>query len=120
MVGFMLLQLPFDIIGGWSIPNRYGRGRTVFSEWWNDWFRGAIVHTAVSLLGGWIVLSCGHLWGEVAGWISAMCLAVGLVTVQGWVARWIAKASFYTPKESSRDLIKGGAGVGSGGCIGCC
>ena len=106
VAGFVVLQLPFDVVGGWLIPSRFGRGPATIRDWRRGWIRGVIAHSTVSLLGGWTVLSVGHLWGEGAALVSMVVLALGLVAIQGGMARWMGRATFYTPKEPTRRLVR--------------
>ena len=63
--GYVLCQLPFDVVGGYTLPVLYGRREPGFGAWVAQWARGTFVHAAV--LGA---VGAGVLWaGQAAGWV---------------------------------------------------
>ena len=104
MVGcYVVVQLPFDVVGGYTLPVVYSRREPGFGAWFAQWIRGALVHAAV--LGA---VGTGVLWaGQAAGTGAAIGLmgavALGLVAVQGPFGQLVSRL----PKARRSDGLAG-------------
>ncbi|WNJ21109.1 hypothetical protein [Pontibacter sp. G13] len=89
IVGFVLVSLPFDLIGGYILPHKFGRTTETLGEWVIGMLRGVGVQgfyffiqgLILSWIGGWL-----GPWGAV-GWVAiSMILLTGL---QFYIARLV-------------------------------
>lgn len=85
LLGFTLIQGPFDWLGGWYLPKRYGREPISFLAWG----RGVL---AMGLL--WWLGAVSMFWvGQRAGLFGALLAMAGwmllLTLAQEWVARGV-------------------------------
>jgi hypothetical protein len=66
VAAFTALQLPFDVLGGWTLPVRHGRTEDPFDTWFGRWARGAILHaTALVTVGGLLLATASAGLGAV-------------------------------------------------------
>lgn len=102
---YALLQLPFDIWGGYVLPHRYGRATGSPTEWGFRWTRGVVLHSGVMLLAGWSALFVGRIAGDWAV-VGALALASGvLVAGQGRMAEFLLGAAS-TSASADRSLAE--------------
>ncbi|MAW59631.1 MAG: hypothetical protein CMJ94_02205 [Planctomycetes bacterium] len=70
---YLLLALPFDLIGGWVLPRRFGRSNESLPRYGRRWLRGVAVQTVVLLLcAAWVLA-----WGRAAGGFGAALAVFG-------------------------------------------
>lgn len=89
---YVLLALPFDLVGGWVLPRRFGRSQESLGRYLLQWGRGVLVQATVMLSCALLVLAFGRAAG-VFGAVVALALASALLLIgQVWVARLVARA----------------------------
>ncbi len=87
---YVLLQLPFDIIGGVVLPARFDRSTVEPWRFAVQWLRGALPHALVLAAVGFVALLVGRSAGSWAA-IGSLALGAGaLVAAQGPLARTVA------------------------------
>lgn len=87
---WFLVSFPFDLLGGYLLPVKYGRSIQSFGDWFLSWIRGAGIQFAYFALNAWSLLGIAGflgLWGAV-GWVAIQMILLG--SLQVWVARAIA------------------------------
>jgi uncharacterized protein YbjT (DUF2867 family) len=88
ILGFVLLyaaiQLPFDVLGGYFLPKRFGRSHQRFPSFLTGLGRGVVAHGALLFLASMTILLAGQ-WGGILGTVAAGVL-VCLVLLRGRVA----------------------------------
>lgn len=80
---FLLLMLPFDVIGGYVLPNRFKRQRTSAKDFVGSWFVGVALQATVYILSGLAILAIGRIggiWSVVT--LLSLCF-VAFVIIQG-------------------------------------
>lgn len=79
---YVVLQAPFDVVGGYVLPVRHGRRAPGVAAWLREWSRGVGAHAGVWLLGGWLSLGVARAVG--LGWAMwvAPVVALGLLAAQ--------------------------------------
>jgi len=87
---YALVQLPFDVFGGYLLPRRYGRSHPPPGRYLAGLARGVAGHTAVLLAAAVALLFAGR-YGGVAGTVAcgallALALLRGRVTIASAVA----------------------------------
>jgi hypothetical protein len=94
--GYILLSIPFDILGGFVLPTRFGRSSQKLPCYLVGWLRGAILHGVV-LAGASLVLlqlyhssliSSANGLGYIAG-LSVLGQLI-LLLLQPFIARLVA------------------------------
>ena len=86
---YALISLPFDWLGGWLLPKRYGRPVRPFSRYLVAWLRGVLVQGLVMLGIGLLTLAGGRAFG-VVGAVTVVTLAMlVLLTLQFALARLV-------------------------------
>lgn len=105
VLGYILLSLPFDFLGGFFLPYQYGRNLDSFAKYSRSWSRGVLVHGAFLflvaygfyLLAPW--LYCG-LW--LGGFLTLTVLVqVLLLIFQPQIARLVAQFGVHQNQDAS-------------------
>lgn len=86
---YIALSLPFDILGGFQLPRRFGRPVGDLAGFIFSWFRGAVIHGLLMIGTGLGLIAAARTWGMVGVVAVAGLVMVLLVGLQGWVARLI-------------------------------
>ncbi len=100
---WFLLSFPFDLIGGYFLPTKYGRSIESFGPWLAKWARGAGVQLLYFAFNAWALLGIADLlglWGAV-GWFALQMILLG--NLQVWIAR--AVAHFPSKPENDRGRL---------------
>lgn len=84
---YVAVTFPFDLIGGWLLPRRYGRSSASFAEWWGGWLRGVLAQILVYFIGGLLLVTAGRLGGTPGGVAMAGALMLLLIAFQWRLAR---------------------------------
>lgn len=90
LLSWFIFSFPFDLLGGYLLPVKYGRSIANFSTWFLAWLRGAGIQFVYFALNAWALLGVSDflgLWGAV-GWMAIQMILLG--SLQVWVARAIA------------------------------
>ncbi len=86
---YVVVSLPFDVVGGHVVPRRFGRSERSFGAFLVGWLRGVLVQGAWWVGLGLVVLQASR---AVSPWLGFALVAVatgGLVLAQGVFARWV-------------------------------
>lgn len=70
--GYVLLNFPFDLYGGYLLPSRHGLTADQLGTWLGKWARGAGIHLICLFIGGYGIILMGQwvgVWG-VVGWVA--------------------------------------------------
>jgi hypothetical protein len=67
---YAAIQLPFDLLGGYFLPKRFGRNHQHFSRHLLSLARGVTAHAALLFLAAMAILVAGR-WGGIAGTVLA-------------------------------------------------
>jgi len=90
LLGFYILfSVPFDWLGGYELPRRYGRTVPTLPNFIAQWLRGVLGQSLVLVLAGLILLAAGRVAGRWGAILAALLLMVVLLAAQGWLARFI-------------------------------
>ncbi len=87
---FALIQLPFDIYGGFVLPVQHGRRPGGVRRWGQSWLRGVLTHSSVLVLVGWAAMAVGRAAGSWAAVALCMVAGAALVAAQGVLATFFA------------------------------
>jgi len=88
LLGFVLLyaaiQLPFDLLGGYLLPKRFGRSHQRLPSYLLSLARGVTAHSALLFLAAMAILLAGR-WGGIVG-TTAVGLGTSILLLRGRVA----------------------------------
>ncbi len=87
--GYVLLSAPFDWLGGYGLPHRYGRTVPRLTGFLAQWLRGVLGQSLVLLASALTLLAAGRAGGRWAAIAAALLLMSALLAAQGWLARFI-------------------------------
>ena len=100
----LVLQAPFDLVGGYLLQHRHGRGGRPLGSFLVSWSRAVVVQAVVVLITGTAALVLSDLGGDALVWLGAvLVMAVFLGLQRPWM-RLLAglKARPLTPREQAR------------------
>lgn len=91
LLAFVVVQLPFDVLGGFVLPKGFGRSHPSLGRYIRGLLRGVVVHASVLMLVGIALLLAGR-WGGTAGVIAMGVLSsLMLLVTRGPLARACAR-----------------------------
>ncbi len=86
---YVLLSAPFDWLGGYWLPRRFGRPVPTLPNFIAQWLRGVLGQSLVLLAAGLTLLAAGRAGGRWGALIAALLVMLILLWAQGWLARFI-------------------------------
>jgi len=101
---YVVLSLPFDLLGGYLLPRRFGRECPDRDAYVVGWARGVLVQAVVMVLAVLAVVSAGRAGGAGAalGVVAAMALAIGVARLP--LARMVGDLGASRPDPGNGDL----------------
>lgn len=84
-----LFALPFDLLGGYVLPKRFGRAHPGPAAFAGGWLRGVAALVAVSTASGTLLLFAGRLGGRPAALATFAAVLCALVLFQEPLARLV-------------------------------
>ena len=87
---YALIQLPFDLFGGYILPHEYGDNPPAFLDFWLKWGRGVAVQSIIFVLAALVLMFVGRSLSFLPFVFTAGLLMFLLVLVQKNVAQWVA------------------------------
>lgn len=88
---YVLLALPFDLIGGWWLPARYERRRESLGAYLVRWCRGVLVQSLVMLSAALALIAAGQFAGLLGATVTLFASSLLLLAVQPALASWVAR-----------------------------
>lgn len=86
---YVWLSAPFDWLGGYWLPRRFGRPAPTLPNFIAQWSRGVLGQSLVLLAAGLTLLAAGRAGGRWGAIMAALLAMVVLLAAQGWLARLI-------------------------------
>ena len=102
LAGAAVLALPFEFLGGYALPARFGRIHTGLRAWIAGWLRGALVVALVMSVSGALLIAAGKYGGRVGAVGMLMLVSLLLVGFQSRLARLVGGGRKQTPRGSQR------------------
>jgi len=90
VVAYAAVQLPFDLLGGYVLPRRYGRAVPVWGAYLKGWLRGVAVHGAVLFAVASVLTVAGHYGGPLSLFVAAVVVTLLLLALRPGLARTLA------------------------------
>lgn len=101
---YALVQIPFDVLGGFVLPKRYGRKVAAATLTALRWLRGVVVQGAIVVMSGLALIEVAVASGALAAWFTSIGLMALLVALQGPIARFVG--SFGTAFDAPAPLVE--------------
>ncbi len=86
---YVLMSLPFDVLGGYVLPKRCGRQHPPLSAFLLGLLRGATVQVAVMLAAGCLIVTVGSATGRWGVALLLLVLMLAVVAFQLPIARFV-------------------------------
>ncbi len=86
LVGFLLVMMPFDLLGGFVLPRRFGKSTSSFRQFLGQWFVGVLWQTALFGFTAVAILTAGRRWGLLGALVVVTALMVCYVLLQARLA----------------------------------
>ena len=85
---FMLWLVPFDFLGGFWLPKKFGKSQNTFTSWLSRYIPAVLGQASLFVLFGSLIMSLSQLFGAVGG-LLAITGGVGicLLVRNHWVTR---------------------------------
>lgn len=113
LLAYALLQLPFDILGGYILPKRFGRDHPAFGRFVLGLLRGVGSHTSLLLLIGAGLLFAGNWLGTPGVIVFGLLVSVLLLAVRKQLAGVFAPMRAHKdndePNQAHRSDVPGTA-----------
>ena len=93
LAAYVLLQLPLDLLGGYYVPNCFGRQVQPTDAYVKILVRGIAVHSIILFLSATILYAGGSIAGMPGALIAGVLWMLNLAALRGTVAGFVAKLS---------------------------
>lgn len=114
---YVLVQLPFDLLGGYLLPHRFGRRAPPMSRFAASWLRGVLLQVVVMLMSALLIVTVGSAGGTAVGLASYAALMIALILVQGPLAQVVGGLKEVEARERTVSLQSDDEGF-TGGIVG--
>jgi hypothetical protein len=105
-----LVLLPFDLLGGFVLPRRFGRPFPPVPSFVAGWLRGVLVLIVIATVNGTLLLAAGRAGGRWAALAVFVAIAVVLILLQEPIARWVGGLR-RIPSERLHEFGAGSSGI---------
>ncbi|MFK7971520.1 MAG: hypothetical protein AB8F95_14210 [Bacteroidia bacterium] len=90
VLGYIVLGLPFDVLGGYVLPRKFERPAESFSQWFAKWSRGVLLHGALLWSFGMIIMSVADWFGVVAAIATVGVIMLFQARFQLWLGQLLS------------------------------
>ncbi|XZE18108.1 DUF2867 domain-containing protein [Pirellulaceae bacterium SH449] len=88
---YALVQLPFDFLGGYWLPKRFGREHPNLKTFSGRLFRGVFVHCSLLLTSAMAIMTAGRLGGVAGTVIAGLAISFLLLQLRVQVASMMSR-----------------------------
>ncbi|MGB0715184.1 MAG: hypothetical protein ACPGXK_04855, partial [Phycisphaerae bacterium] len=90
LVAYVLISLPFDLFGGFVLPQCFGRLQRSFGSFFQAWIRGVVVQSLFMLLTAICILIAARTAGLMGAIVAASLGMILMVAFQRQIAQLCA------------------------------
>lgn len=108
---------PFDLLGGYVLPRRFGRSGVSLRTFLGGWLRGISVQLGIVLLSAVVVLSAGRV-GGLFGAAAAFAVVMVLLVICQWAIASLMANLVETDRQADVSFIRSGDPGFTGGVVG--
>lgn len=91
---YALIQLPFDFLGGYWLPKRFGRYHPNLGTFLRSLFRGILVHGSLLLLSAVVTMTAGRYGGVSGAVIGGLMISFLLLRFRVGIACMMSQMAF--------------------------
>jgi hypothetical protein len=107
---YACLNGPFDFLGGYILPKKYGRTTVRFPEFLRGWLRGVLLHSLVLMFVALALLNAARTGGFPLVLGAFLGINIGLLVMQTFLAKIVGLTSYQRPETESFALVPGQPG----------
>lgn len=107
---YVVVSLPFDLMGGLVLPRRHGRSSQGTGAYMAQWARGVVVQVVVMAVAAALLVAAGSAWGNGAALAVAAAIALLIALGRLPLARVVAQVAPAPAPEGQADVIAVAAG----------
>lgn len=119
LLAYVAISAPFDWVGGFVLPRRFGRSHDTTGRFFRGWLVGVAAQTLVMVLCGAVLLLLSRRFGAPGGIFGFVALSIGLLAFQFPLARIVGRFGYRrggidlpgapTNRAHGRDVVMAGA-----------
>lgn len=95
---FLVVMLPFDLLGGFVLPNRFQKQSISFARFFGPWLIGVILQSCLFMVSGLTILTVGRLFGIAGVLVLLALLCVAYLALQGQLLRMTVNGTPSQPR----------------------
>ena len=103
---FVLVMLPFDLLGGFILPNRYGRQQASFADFFGRWLITVALQSILFVITGISILTVGRLGGLPGVLALIGFVSLSYVTLQRLLVCLTTNGAMANGSQKMRPLLK--------------
>lgn len=107
---YVVVSLPFDLMGGLVLPRRHGRSDQGTGAYMAQWTRGVVVQVVVMAAAAALLVLAGREWGDGAALAVAAVIALAIAVGRLPLARLVARLAPVQPLPGHAGVLSVGAG----------
>lgn len=107
---YVLVSLPFDLLGGLVLPRRHGRSDQATGAYLAQWVRGVVMQVVVMAAAATLLVLAGSEWGDAGALVVAAVIALVIAVGRLPLARMVARLSPVEVLAGHPDVLSVGAG----------
>jgi hypothetical protein len=88
---YILIQFPFDFLGGYWLPQKFGRAHPSLGLFVSSLLRGALVHGALLLSSACVLMVAGRYVGSAGSVLAGLSIAFLLLYFRLQLAQWVSQ-----------------------------
>ena len=100
---YVLWMLPFDFLGGWWLPRRYGRSQQSAARFFVDWASGMLLQSIVFVACGASMIWAARLAGLGGGVVWLLLLFIALLAMRPLWVRIFSRSSAFSANDTEAD-----------------
>ena len=104
---YILIHLPFDFLGGYWLPRRFGRAHPSLGLFVSDLLRGALVHVAVLLASANTLMIAGRFAGSAGVVLAGLAVTLLLFTFRLQLAMLMSRLDIASPSKPAASAMDG-------------
>lgn len=107
---YVVVSLPFDMLGGLVLPRRHGRSSQATAAYLGQWARAVVVQVVVMAAAATLLVLAGHEWGDGAAIAVAAVIALAIALGRLPLARAVARLAPVEALPGHPGVLAVGAG----------
>lgn len=102
LLAFLIVMLPFDVVGGYVLPTRWNKAKVDLSQFLRRWTIGVSTQVLLFLLSGLVILAAGRVGGLPAVLAVIFLLMGTCLAAQGMLIRLVTQQTHSPGNQFAR------------------